>query len=271
MTSYDIVNFDTEVIEASHKIPVLVDFWAPWCGPCKILGPVLEKLASQSENQWSLKKVNVDEHQEIAKHYHIKGIPAVKLFRSGAVVAEFTGALPEMQITKWLNDNLPSELDQEAERALLFYENGNQEKAESIFQNILKQNPNHSFAAFYLGQIMLFKDFEAALEFFSIAGKDPDYIDQAGFLKKIASILLKKKDPQQFTEDPVKTIFLEAVNALSEQDFEKAIQKLIDVIMRNKAYEDEIAREACIAIFYYLGTDHELVKKYRRRFDMALY
>lgn len=90
--AYDIVDFQKEVIDASFEKPILVDFWAPWCGPCRVLGPVLEKLAVEESDKWTLAKVNTDENQEVSMQYGIRGIPAVKLFVDGNVVNEFTGA-----------------------------------------------------------------------------------------------------------------------------------------------------------------------------------
>lgn len=99
-------NFESEVIERSKSVPVLVDFWAPWCAPCKMLGPILEKLAEEFNGKFVLAKVNVEENRKASGLYAIRSIPAVKLFKNGEIASEFIGARPEEVIKRWLDNNL---------------------------------------------------------------------------------------------------------------------------------------------------------------------
>src|SRR5512143_3382233 len=121
MYSQDVneANFDERVVAASHQQPVVIDFWAPWCAPCKVLKPVLEKLAAEYGGKFVLAKVNSDENPQIAARYQVRGIPAVKAMVDGKIVNEFTGALPESAVRDWLDKVIPSpaeELRREARR-----------------------------------------------------------------------------------------------------------------------------------------------------------
>lgn len=106
--SHEITNFQSDVVQQSSSKPVLVDFWAPWCGPCRMLGPVLDELAGEAGEKWKLAKVNVDEYQSEASQFQVRSIPSVKLFHNGTVIAEFVGALPKDQIQSWLAQHLPA-------------------------------------------------------------------------------------------------------------------------------------------------------------------
>ena len=99
--------FKKEVLDKSEEKAVLVDFWAEWCGPCRALSPILEKLARDNKGAWRLVKINTDRQPELSRRYGVRGIPAVKLFRNGQVQAEFTGALPEHAVRQWLDEHLP--------------------------------------------------------------------------------------------------------------------------------------------------------------------
>lgn len=115
--SYDVSDFQTEVLDASHEHPVLADFWAEWCGPCRALGPILEKLASEAEGRWRLAKVDTEAFPETAAREGVRGLPNVKLYVEGRVADEFLGALPEDQIREWLERTLPDPEEHSAQKS----------------------------------------------------------------------------------------------------------------------------------------------------------
>lgn len=268
---YDVINFELDVIEQSKVKPQVVDFWAPWCQPCQILGPVLEKLASRSEGKWDLKKINVDENQDLAAKFEVKGIPAVKLVIDGEIKAEFSGALPENQIKQWLKQYIPDESDEKLTQAQKFLEQEETEKASEILFDVMEKDPMHSEAAFLLSKMYLFSDAEKAQEYINIAQKDAQYVDEGYYMNKVADLVNLSQKPEKLPDAEVKEKVQASLQKLKNKDFDSALQLMIEAVMKDKSYDNDLPREACIAIFKYLGDQHEVTRKYRRRFDMVLY
>ena len=132
---YEVEDFTKDVIDRSRTVPVLVDFWAEWCGPCRTLGPVLERLAGKAGGRWVLAKVDTDRNQELAARYGIRGIPNVKLFVDGEVANEFTGTLPESAVAQWLERALPDPLRNEVARAEGLLQSGKVREAQTVLTN----------------------------------------------------------------------------------------------------------------------------------------
>src|SRR5262245_4500155 len=154
MTVKDVVDFQRDVIEESKRTPILVDFWAPWCGPCRTLGPVLEMLAGEEGASWQLAKLNTDENQAVARQYRIESIPAVKLFVDGEVKDEFVGALPEPQVRKWLEKAVPSETKRLVAEARQRLEQGNPEGAGALATQLLASDSNNADAKVILAAVL---------------------------------------------------------------------------------------------------------------------
>ena len=268
--SFDVQNFEEEVLARSRTVPVVVDFWAPWCGPCRVLGPTLERLAADSNGSWRLAKVNTDENPDLSRRYGIRGIPAVKLFVDGNVIDEFTGALPEYAVKQWLEKALPSETKKRIERAEREMSAGNHQEAEALLEDALREEPENPRARILLAQLLVFDEPARAAEL--VAGgafAGPGFIQVEEAVKTIAR--LYETSAEDLPDGEGRAAYGEAMEALKRRDFALALERFIDVIQKDRYYDDDGARKACVAVFTLLGDAHPVVQQYRRTFDMALY
>ncbi len=268
----DVVDFQKDVIESSFKQPVLVDFWAPWCGPCRVLGPVLEKLAGEGSGRWKLAKVNTDENQELSVQYGIRGIPAVKLFVDGQVVNEFTGALPEHMVRKWLDESIPSEeaaLIEAAEEAI---ETGRDEEARNVLEPLVEAGSDQEKALVLLARATALDDVSKAaglLEDVSI--EDVTLRNTVEAVQTLHRMSQLADQADTLPDEKVRDSYIAGARAIKAHDWDAALSAFIGAIQENRYYDDDGARKACIAIFSLLGPKHEITVKHRRMFDMVLY
>ena len=272
-------NFEAEVLARSMEVPVLVDFWAEWCGPCKVLGPVLEKLAGEYAGEFILAKVNVDENQQLAGAFGIQGIPAVKLFRDGDLASEFTGALPEPMLREFLSKFLPSAVDKEALAAAELEAAGNTDEAKSAYQAILAADPNHAKALLGLGRLaMTAGDNDAAR----------NYLDQVSIVddeRKDADRLLARLDLQaggaenesvlreKIAADPnnLEARFELAQTLAGVERYDEALGEFLQVVKADRKFKDDGARKAMVQIFEVLGGEDPLTDKYRSELAAVLF
>ena len=243
-------DFQQEVVERSEQVPVVVDFWAEWCGPCRTLGPALEKAVSARSGQIELAKLDTDRNPRIAQQFQIASIPAVKAFKDGKVVAEFIGAVPPAQIEAFLNQIVPSEADQLAE-------SGDEES----LRKALELDPRHAQAAIGLGRILLQRgETDEAADV--LRAFPHDFI--ADGLAARAELSLGQNGG---TADELQSAFA----AWDDGDPETALEKLQQVLA---AEEDparkDLLRRVMVAIFTELGADHPLAREHRRRLAAAL-
>ncbi len=256
------MDFEKEVLEQSRQQPILVDFWAPWCGPCQFLGPVLEEL-EQAQEKWKLVKVNTDEHQELGAKYGIRGIPDVRLFADGQELAKFTGALPKHEVEKWLAEHLPDERHAQLEGIL----QGKEEGRFDALEQFVATNPDFVPGCLALARLILWNSPEEATSLVSNIHPGDKHFDTTEAIKTLADLL-------QFAEDsdiPVVQKIQEAKAQVQANNLEAGTECLIEAVALDKSYAEDLPRKACIAMFNFLGPDHEVTQTYRRRFDMALY
>lgn len=269
--SYDSKDFQKDVIEKSYEMPVLVDFWAEWCAPCKVLAPILEKVAEKNQDRFAFAKLNTEHYSRIATQYGIRGIPNVKLFVDGEVVNEFQGALPEAMIENWLDKNLPSPLRKKIAEAFRLVAEARIDEAQGLLKKILKAEPQNAEAAVLLGNIYLYSDATEAMAAVSFIEADSEFYQQAESIRNFGRLFQFADSPEQLSEDDVKAGYLQAIHSLKTKDFDTALNHFIEVLQSNRKYDDDGARKACIAIFKYLGEDNELTRKHRPAFSSALY
>jgi len=262
------MDFNKEVIERSYKKPVVVDFWAPWCGPCRVLGPVIEQLAEEQKDKWELVKINTEEEYEVAVKYRIQSIPNVKMFHKGEVTAEFMGALPRTQILDWLDEHLP-DAGKEALGALLDQLNKGQATEASIMalEDALAQRPELLDVRTALARHFVFTQPEKALELVDAIKMSDKQSDEADDIRELARLMTLPSNGDSPAAAKVKA----AQQAFQSGQLESGIQELIDAVSIDKSYNDDLPRKAAIAIFRTLGNKHPLTKSYRWKFDMALY
>ncbi len=261
------VNFQREVIEQSFLKPVLVDFWAPWCGPCRVLGPILEQIAEEHKDRFVLVKVNTEEQPELAQQYRIMGIPNVKLFVKGKVVNEFSGALPRQAILKWLDENIPSEAAQELKNILAGERRIPDEALVEQLRTFLQKHPSHDEAKVALARHVVFHTPDEAEALVAHIRPGHELWEKAEDIRTLARLMRLEEPPTT----QAASLLAQAREALKAGQIEKAIQLLIDATSADKACCDELPRKAGIALFRTLGNEHELTRKYRRMFDMVLW
>ncbi|MBI4547251.1 MAG: tetratricopeptide repeat protein [Ignavibacteriae bacterium] len=267
---YDVHDFETEVIKRSFDIPVLVDFWAEWCAPCRILSPILERLAEQNKDKWVLAKVNTEEHQDVAVQYGVQGIPNVKLFFEGKIIGEFVGALPEYVVVQWLRENVPSRHRTKIELAKTLIADQRLSDAQQLLENILTVEVENQEVKVLLARVHLFTDPTKAADLLRDVD-DPRHAELSEALRTLTRLFDLHNRLDELPEGLSKQTYLNAIADIRAQKFDAALEKLIEIIRTDRYYDDDGSRKACIAIFKLLGEEHPTTQKYRRDFSSALY
>ncbi|MEW6473600.1 MAG: tetratricopeptide repeat protein [Actinomycetota bacterium] len=214
--------FAREVVERSREVPVVVDFWAGWCAPCRALGPVLERLAEEADGSWVLAKVDVDANPALAQAMGIQGIPAVRAFKDGREVAEFTGALPEPAVREWLEQLGPSPADFAYEEGAALEAAGRLDEAADQYRRALAEAPGHNAAATALNRV------ELALR---TAGLDRAELERRAAGGDIDAILdVADLDAQAGDFGPAFDRLVDALRQTAGDDRERVRQRLVALL-----------------------------------------
>jgi putative thioredoxin len=253
--------FDTLVLDESARRPVVVDFWAAWCQPCRMIGPVLERLAEEHKGEFLLAKLDVDANPQASAAFGIQSIPAVKAFRDGRPVNEFIGAVPEQAIRQWIQTILPSEADRLAAQAAEAEREGRTDQAERLYQQALAQQPEHHGAALGLGGLLAMKgEAQRARDVLSPLRPDPD-----------AERLLAAIEVAEWASPNGDSPLAAAERAAAEGRFQDALEVFLAAVQNGSDEEKQRAREAMLKVFAVLGEEDPLTLEYRRKLATALF
>lgn len=271
-------DFEAQVLDRSKEVPVVVDFWAPWCGPCRVLGPVLERMADEYGGKFVLAKINVDENPGIASAFRIQGIPAVKVFKDGALFTEFTGALPEPAVRDVMERVVPSKQDEMAAQGHRLAAEGKSHEAMAIFEEVLQGSPNHAGALLGLGRSLLDTDTARALELLGRVPPGTPERKEADPL--IARYTLKQaegedmgalRDRLKAEPEDIETRFKLGQALAAVEQYQEALEQFLIVLKKDRAFKDDGARKAMVQIFEVLGLSHEITDRFRSEMAKVLF
>jgi putative thioredoxin len=268
--------FLQEVIERSKTVPVVVDFWAPWCGPCRVLGPIIERTAASHGGEVVLAKLNTDENPRTATQFRIQGIPAVKAFKGGKMVSEFTGSIPEPQVAAFFKKLLPSAAERAAREAAELAGSGNTVAAEAGFRAALAAQSSNADAIVGLATILLGRgETDEATKLLDRVPGDrrakalKHRIFLSGFAKNHANEDLAGEAERNPYD--ARARYRYGLLLAAREQYEAALEELLDSIRADRKFADEAARKAAIGVFDILGPDDPVTKDYQRQLARVLF
>jgi len=274
-------NFMTDVVDASAQTPVLVDFWAPWCGPCRQLMPVLDRLAEEYGGRFKLAKVNTDEQQELAQQIGIRSLPTVVLFKDRTTVDHFMGVVPEAQIREMLDRHLPKSADAPLERARQLKAAGDFAGAQALLQAELARHPEDIVLHTELAEVRALEgDLDAArAELERLQGIEPQHaaVKRLAALLAFSDVIAAHPDVRGLRErvaaDPsnLELRHALAVHRLLGGDVEHALAAWLEMMRDHRNYGDDLARRSLVLAFELIGEADPIVAQTRRAMARMLF
>jgi len=266
--------FEREVLLRSHEVPVVVDFWATWCMPCRVLGPLLERLAIEAGGLFRLAKVDVDQNPNLALRFGVRGIPSVKGFRNGQVAAEFVGAQPEPMVRRFVQGLAPSEADQELEKARSLLATHHWQEAEASFREVMAREEASGAAGLGLAKSLLMQG--KGREALSILKAFPpsNEVVEAERLRPLAEVLAEvevRADGPRPNGDPLEASLHQAARLIARGNLPAAMDGLIDILRQDKRYRGGLPKSVLLALFALLGDEDPLTRQYRDELASVLF
>lgn len=267
--------FAGAVIERSKTVPVVVDFWAPWCGPCRVLGPVIERVASQHGDEVVLVKLNTDENPRTASQFRIQSIPAVKAFVDGEVAAEFTGAIPEAQVRQFFQRVVPSPAEKAVREAEQLRSTAPAE-AERRFRDVLNDAPDNVDALVGLASMLVERgETEQADALLNRAPRDrrAKALKHQIFLRQFARSHADEDLQAEARSNPTdpRARYRWGVMLAARGQYELALQELLESVRLDRTFADGAARKAMLAVFDIVGVASPLAREYQQRLASVLF
>ncbi|MFO1206512.1 MAG: co-chaperone YbbN [Burkholderiales bacterium] len=272
-------DFDQAVIEASRKVPVLVDFWAEWCAPCRALKPILEKLADEYGGRFLLAKVDADRNPNLTSRYGVRGIPSVKAFVSGALVDEFSGALSEAAVRRFIDGLMPTEADELRIQAEEAKTAGRSDEALALLARAAELEPRNDGVQLDRAEILLelnrVDEARALLDALNpLTRGDPraaNMIAQVAFAGTSPDDAADLDARVAANPDDVAARLALANASVKSGHYETAMEQLLEIIRRDRSFENDVGRRTMLHVFNLLGNEGDLVNRYRRLMAAALH